>query len=163
MVIQHLDEHPGNGQEHERRDIGDQQHRNAGKAHTEDDRPQEGHQQGARKRQRQGHKDMHHVDEGRQPQNVRIGPENPEENQGENDNDQQREAHLPIRKCRPAEKIPRQIAAKYRENNDNEIKKQDRPRRQHLGGEYSFQEGVFFHIYKDRKGKGEKQALPDAV
>ena len=79
VVVQHLDDHPGGGQDHESDHIGDDQDRDVGKPGSEDGLPEQRQDDTADESQGGGHEDMHHVHEGRKPEDVRIGPEKPEE------------------------------------------------------------------------------------
>lgn len=65
VVVQHLDEHPGDGQDHERHDIGDEQNRDARQMIAENGRPKHRHDQRAAVGQCQRDEQMHHIDKRR--------------------------------------------------------------------------------------------------
>ena len=133
IVIQHLDEHPGDSQHHKRNDVGNDQNRDAGQMQPKQSRPQGGKYQRDTKRQRERNKQMHHVHEGRQAQDVRISPEYPEEDKGQWKHDTQSTDHLPIHQPDIREKEPHQECDKNRKDNHYDVKKEYRPGWQHPG------------------------------
>ena len=118
MVIQHLDEHPGRRQKQERHEIGDHQHGDAGQMHPQYGRAQRGDDQRATVGQCQRDEQVHHIDERRQAENIRIGPEDPEKQDGERQHDHERPRHLPLHQFDIRKKKTGQIRYKYRKYND---------------------------------------------
>ena len=118
VVVQHLDEHPGDGQEHERHDIADEQDRDARQMIAEYGRPEHRHNQRASVSQCQRDEQVHHIDKRRQPEDVRIGAEHPEKHQRKGNDDKQCPDHLPLHQRHIREQEPGQIGDKYRKDND---------------------------------------------
>ena len=118
VVVQHLDEHPGDGQEHERHDVGDEQDRDARQMIAENGRPEHRHDQRAAVGQCQRDEQMHHIDKRRQPEDIRIRAEHPEKHQRKGNDDNQCPDHLPLHQRHIREQEPGQIGDKYRKDND---------------------------------------------
>ena len=135
VVVQHLDDHPGGGQDHERDDISDDQDRDIGKTGPENGFPKHRQDDAAEECQGGGHEDMHHVHEGRQAEDIRIGPEEPEEEEIDHGDQEDGQPGGPPHLDHLGYRETDEIGEYHRRRHNEGVKQENRPGRQNLGRE----------------------------